>query len=250
MNKIAISTVCIIGFGAFGQLIATHLHSYFSIVVIDPAMPCIDGEYQGRVIVGTIADLWRCDAVILAVPVSEFASVIRSIRDHLRPGSIVIDVGSVKVSPAKTMLEELPPHIEIVGTHPLFGPQSAENGIRGRKIAVCHIRGRATERIAAFLRRVLGLKVIFTTPEDHDKEVAIVQGVTHFIAKVLVRMEPLPKQLTTASFDHLIRAVDMIRFDAPSVFYAIERLNPYASEVRERYFAISAEIREELERQI
>jgi prephenate dehydrogenase len=249
MTKSTISSVCIVGFGAFGQLIAEHLHPYFPIVVIDPAVPHISGDFQGRVIVGTIADIWRCDLVILAVPVSDFTSTIRRLRDHLRPGSIVVDVGSVKVNPAKTMQIELPSHVEIIGTHPLFGPQSAKNGIRGRKIAICHIRGRATLRIAAFLRRFLGLKVFFTTPEDHDKEAAIVQGITHLIAKVMVRMEPLPTRLTTASFDHLIQAIEMVRFDAPSVFHAIERANPYASKVRERFFTLSAEIRDELERQ-
>jgi prephenate dehydrogenase len=247
MNKATISTVCIVGFGAFGQLIAAHLHPHFSIVVVDPAVTNISGDFQGRVVIGAIPDIKRCDLIILAVPVSEFTCVIRSLRDHLRPGSIVVDVGSVKVGPVKTMHEELPSHVEIVGTHPLFGPQSAQNGIRGRKIAICHIRGSATPRIAAFLRRVLGLKVFSTTPEEHDKEAAIVQGVTHLIAKVMIRMGPLPTRLTTASFDHLIQATEMVRYDAPSVFQAIERANPFAAEVRERFFAFAAEVRAELE---
>ena len=227
MTKFSISSVCIVGFGAFGQLTAEHLHPYFPIVVIDPAVPHISGDFHGRVVVGTIADIRRCDLVILAVPVSDFTSTIRSLKDHLRPGSVVVDVGSVKVNPVATMQMELPSYVEIIGTHPLFGPQSARNGIRGRKIAICHIRGKTTPRIAAFLRRILGLKVFFTTPEEHDKEAAMVQGVTHLIAKVMVQMEPLPTRLTTASFDHLIQAIEMVRYDAPSVFHAIERANPY-----------------------
>ena len=38
--------------------------------------------------------------------------------------------------------------------------------------------------------------------------------------------------LTTASFDLLSQAVEMVRYDAPEVFWAIERSNPYALEVR------------------
>ena len=75
----------------------------------------------------------------------------------------------------------------------------------------------------------------------------MVQGLTHLIAKVLVEMEPLPRRLTTASFDLLIRAVDMVRYDAPEVFYAIERMNPYTSDVRRRFFALAAELDEKLE---
>jgi prephenate dehydrogenase len=249
MTKTKISSICIVGFGAFGRLIAAELHPYFPIVVIDPAVHRIGEDFQGRVMIGAIADIGRCDLVILAVPVSELASVIRSLKDQLRHGAIVVDVGSVKVGPAKIMQRELPPYVDIVGTHPLFGPQSARDGVRGRKIALCPIRGQAALRIAAFLRRCLGLKVFFTTPEDHDREAAVVQGITHLIAKVMVRMEPLPARLTTASFDLLVQAIDLVRYDAPSVFHAIERANPYAAGVRERFFTLADEIRNELEQQ-
>ena len=86
-----------------------------------------------------------------------------------------------------------------------------------------------------------------TSAEEHDWEAAVVQGVTHLIAKVLVRMEPLPTLLTTASFDHLMQATEMVRYDAPSVYMAIERDNPFASAVRERFFALAAEARADLE---
>jgi prephenate dehydrogenase len=82
-----------------------------------------------------------------------------------------------------------------------------------------------------------------TTPDAHDREAAVVQGLTHLIAKVLVRMEPLPTRLTTASFDLLIAATEMVRHDAPSVLFAIERANPYAAIVREQFFKLAEETR-------
>jgi prephenate dehydrogenase len=54
---------------------------------------------------------------------------------------------------------------------------------------------------------------------------------THLIAKILIRMEPLPARLTTTSFDLLMQATEMIRYDAPGVFLAIEREKPYAESV-------------------
>jgi prephenate dehydrogenase len=140
------------------------------------------------------------------------------------------------------MRRELPDHVDIVGTHPLFGPQSGRDGIAGLKIAVCPIRGRRGLRVAAFLRAALRLKVYVTTPEAHDREAATVQGLTHLIAKVLVKMEPLPTRMTTASFDMLMKGVDMVRYDAPEVFMAIERANPYSAEVRQRFFRLAAEL--------
>ena len=159
----------------------------------------------------------------------------------------MLDVGSVKIEPARLLLEGLPDDVEIIGTHPLFGPQSAREGLAGLRIALCPIRGDSVGRIAAFLRRRLGLDVILTTPDAHDRDMALVQGLTHLVAKILVRMEPVPRRMTTRSFELLMQATEMVRHDAPGVFHAIERANPHARAVRERFFAYAEEIMAGLE---
>ena len=146
-----------------------------------------------------------------------------------------------KVGPAEIMQRGLPPDVDIVATHPLFGPQSAAHGIRGLKVAVCPVRGVQAIRVAAFLRS-LGLRVIMTTPDEHDREAALVQGLTHLIAKVLVQMEPLPTRMTTRSFELLMQGVDMVRHDAPEVLRAIEQSNSYAELVRRRFFDLAAQM--------
>jgi prephenate dehydrogenase len=239
-------TIGIIGFGAFGQLMARHLAPHFRLCAYDPALP--PGSAAGRhdAALVDLATAARCPIVVLAVPVSQLEATIEAIGPHLRAGTLVLDVGSVKTIPAGIMRRGLPGHVDIVATHPLFGPQSAKNGIAGLKIAVCPVRGRSARRVGAFLRRALGLKVIMTTPEDHDREAAMVQGLTHLIAKVLVQMEPLPTAMTTRSFDLIMEAVGMVRHDAPEVFQAIERANPYAPDVRRRFFDLAAALNEEL----
>ncbi|MCB1512339.1 MAG: prephenate dehydrogenase, partial [Hyphomicrobiaceae bacterium] len=167
-TKNTFTSVGILGFGAFGRLIARHLHRHFRIVACDPGVP--DANIRAaHADAGGLSDVGACDIVILAVPVTSLTLAIRQIRPFLRPGCLVIDVGSVKVSPARVMLAELPPDVEILGTHPLFGPQSAHDGIAGRKIAICPLRCRSTRRVAAFLHKALGLDVHVTTPEEHDR---------------------------------------------------------------------------------
>ncbi|MBR3193515.1 prephenate dehydrogenase [Bosea sp. (in: a-proteobacteria)] len=239
-------SVGLMGFGAFGRLIARHLKPHCRLLAFDPALPADIGA--GGIIAADPAQIGACDIVILAVPVAALSEAIATLRPHLRAGAIVVDVGSVKIGPARTMLAELPEDVEIVGTHPLFGPQSGRDGIAGLKIAICPIRGASAWRIAAFLRRVLRLTVIMTTPEAHDREAALVQGLTHLIAKILVAMEPLPRRMTTASFDLLMRATEMVRHDSPAVFMAIEQANPHARPVRDRFFALAEEMRAHLDR--
>lgn len=220
----------LIGFGAFGRLAARHLSPHFALHVFDPAF---DGS-------AGLAETAGCQVVVIAVPVADMAETLKAIAPHVRPGALVLDVGSVKVEPARLMRELLPPYVDIVATHPLFGPQSARNGVRGLKIALCPVTGGSHRRVAAFLRIALGLKVVQTTPEAHDRDAALSQGLTHLIAKVLVRMEPLPDLITTRSFDLLFEAVEMVRHDPPELFDAIERLNPYALAVRRRFFDLAS----------
>jgi len=193
----------IIGFGAFGRLMARHLWPHFRLCAHDPAL--LSGRCVEGVALDSLAAVAGCSIVVLAVPVSRLADTVRAIGPHLQPGALVLDVGSVKVVPADIMLRELPAHVSIVATHPLFGPQSARNGIAGMKVAVCPVRGGDGPRVGAFLRRALGLHVIMTTPDAHDREAAMVQGLTHLIAKVLVQMEPLPACMTTRSFDGSVK---------------------------------------------
>jgi prephenate dehydrogenase len=234
----------IIGFGAFGRLMAQHLSPHFRLCAYDPAVPA--GGRAGAVVMDSLAAVAACPIVVLAVPVSQLVNTARAISPHLQFGALVLDVGSVKVVPADIMLRELPPHVRIVATHPLFGPQSARSGIAGLKVAVCPVRGADAPRVGAFLRRALGLHAIMTTPDAHDLEAAMVQGLTHLIAKVLVQMEPLPTRMTTRSFELLMQGVGMVRHDAPEVFRAIEQANPYAREVRRRFFDLAAALDAEL----
>jgi prephenate dehydrogenase len=97
------------------------------------------------------------------------------------------------------------------------------------------------------LRKQLGLQTIFTTPQEHDRELATVQGLTHLIAKVLLDMGPMPSRMTTRSFDLLLEAIAMVQYDAPEVFEAIEKSNPYALQVRRRFFELASDLNLELE---
>ncbi len=234
----------LIGYGAFGRLTARHLSAWFDILAHDPA--AIDGDGVAALV--SLEEAAACPIVVLAVPVEALEVTLDAIWPHLAADALVIDVGSVKVKPARLMVERLPEGVRVVGTHPLFGPQSAKDGVAGLRIAVCEIRGtKDARRVAAFCRHALKLKVFQVSPEDHDREAATVQGLTHLIARVLLAMEPLPTRMTTASFERLMQAVDMVRHDSPAVFRAIERDNPFAAEVRERFFALAEAARGELD---
>lgn len=227
--------VAIVGFGAFGQLIARQLRDQLPICICDPQARPND---LPQVELAGAAD---CDIVILAVPLAQLEPVLRGIAPHLRSGSTVIDVTSVKVRPAQLMQDLLPPDVQIVASHPLFGPQSASQGIAGHRIAWCPLRGTSHRRIAAFLRRC-GLTVLTTTPDQHDHDMATVQGLTHLIAHSLAQLGPMPTRLATASFQRLTEAAAMVQADSAELLRTILCDNPHAEPVRRRFLDAAAGI--------
>lgn len=236
----------VVGFGAFGKLVVGALDGYFDVMVCDPTYVGAVLEDGRSFVMGDLEQIAACDVVVLAVPVARMAHVCAALAPMLKPGSMVIDVGSVKITPMKLMAKHLPAHVEILGTHPLFGPQSSKDGLQGRKIALCPLRGTRWRSAARFLRN-LGLEVLVTTAEAHDREAATVQGLTHLIAKVMTDMGPMPQRLTTASFDLLCEAVGMVRDDPPTVLHAIEAANPFAAEVRAAFFERADVLRAQFE---
>jgi prephenate dehydrogenase len=79
-----------------------------------------------------------------------------------------------------------------------------------------------------------------TTPEDHDREIAQVQGLTHLVANLLVKMDIRETRMTTRSFQALMSAVDMVRHDAPDVLQAILRVNPHAGDIIKRFKSLTS----------
>lgn len=230
-------SVGLIGFGAFGQLVARHIAPYAPVFAHDSRNSLEDTAQALGVQLTDLRTVARCRIIILAVPVQAMADVLESIAPLLRPDALVIDVGSVKVKPVEIMVSLLPSTVSIIGTHPLFGPQSAGQTTTGLKIVLCPARG-PYHTVAAFLRKTLRLNVIICTPEYHDQNMAVTQALTHWLAQGLKTLEPFSPHLTTRSFDLLRDAMKMVEKDAPQVFEAIECLNPYASSMRKQYLGL------------
>ncbi len=227
-------TLGLVGFGQFGQLAARTLKAHFDVLVTDVAP---DAAAQARdlgVAFGSMDDAAVREVVIVAVPVSSMKAVFEALAPRLRAGALVIDVGSVKMLPAQWMTEILPAHVDLVATHPLFGPQSAKTSLRGLRFVVCPIRGARHEKVAAF-GRSLGLTVTVATPEEHDREMAYVQALTHLIGRSLVNLGIPDEQLKTVSYQHLLELCSLIGADTFELFTAIQTQNPFAAEVVEAF---------------
>ena len=226
-------TLALIGFGAFGRLAAGLLRPFCDLRICDPSPEAQQAARAAGLTVTDLPGAAEADILLLCLPVPHLGQTLSALAPHLRPGQLVADVASVKSGPAALMQSLLPGYVDLLATHPMFGPQSAASGTRGLQLVLCPLRGRSWRRPAALLRRALGLKLILTTPAQHDRDAAYTQGLTHLLARAMRDLGPAPR-LRTKSFDLLEQAFAMVRDDAPEVFEAVTRDNPHVAPLRAR----------------
>jgi len=95
---------------------------------------------------------------------------------------------------------------------------------------VCPVRGERHLRVVE-LATELGLVPSVTTPEEHDREMAYVQALTHLIGRSLVNIGIPDEQLKTQSYQHLLELCALIGADTFELFSAIQTQNPFAPDV-------------------
>lgn len=224
----------IIGFGQFGKFIGDILKPYFNILISSKSDYTLEAEKLGFKYV-SIEESAKADFIVLTMPISKTEEVVKKIAPHIKNDSTVIDTCSIKVNPAKNMKKHLPKGVNIVATHPLFGPQSGKYGIKGLKIVMWPIRieEEKYKGIKDFLKK-LELEIIEMTPEEHDKTIALWQALTHFIAKGIVKANLSESKILTPSSQKLINAINDVKDDSESLFYDMQKLNPFAKKMREK----------------
>lgn len=240
------TTLSLIGVGAFGAFILPHVAPHFDMVVTDTGRDVAELATAHKARQGTLADAAQADIIVIAVPVGNIRAVTAQIAPLLRPGQLVMDVASVKCLPAEIFCALLPPAVDVVGLHPLFGPQSGKNGIAGLNISVVNVRGERDAAVAAFLAERLGLNVIRCTAAEHDEQMAYVQGLTHMIARVFQMMEMPDIHQETHTFSLLRQMVNIVKDDSDALFHAIQTDNPYVGKTKQKFFDAVRQLEERL----
>jgi prephenate dehydrogenase len=180
----------------------------------------------------------KSDVVVISVPIAETVEVIRELGPLVRENGLLMDLTSIKKGPLEAMLQYS--RAEVVGTHPLFGPEEEDRA--ERKVAICPGRGERGLRWLTGILGKAGIRVVVMDPEEHDRIMGLIQGVSHFSTLALA----LCISRSGFSFDDVLRCatwnfksgLDRIRAMAgqPSeLFESLLMANPGAGEFIERY---------------
>lgn len=225
-------SVGIYGLGRFGAFWAAELARYIPVKGYNRTKRNL--EIPGVDLVSE-EELLLCDTIILCVAISSFKDVLAMLAPRIRPGTLIMDTCSVKVYPAQVMSSELSDSVDIIATHPMFGPDSGRNSIVGLPLVFSPVRcseDRVQKWLALFTR--MQLKVLNMDCDRHDREAAYSQGVTHFVGRVLNELHLNQTEIATVGYQRLMTIVEQTCNDPLQLFYDLQRYNPYAHDMRIR----------------
>ncbi len=222
-------SVGIIGYGRFGQFWAGVLRPFHEVWVTD----AVAQETPNYLPLPELCR--RADALFLCVPINQVAEVVAQVRPYLKPGTTVFDTCSVKVYPAEALASGLGAveGVNLIATHPMFGPDSAARGVSGLPMAIWPIAGDADVYGDWFsFFNDLGIQMVEVSPEEHDRLAAYSQGVAHYVGRVLGELDLHSTPIDTQGFKVLRSLTEQTCNDSWELFHDLQNRNPYTQAMR------------------
>jgi prephenate dehydrogenase len=247
----------LIGFGRFGKLIVKFLSKDFRLKVFDKNLSETDFDSWklsnvskincSNISSASIDDICKTGIILLSVPISSIETVVKKIKDKVDPNTLLVDFCSVKKYPLSIMAKFLPSSVFILGTHPLFGPDSVSDSLLNKKVIVCpkRIPKEQMDNIVSYLKE-LGLNVIISTDDQHDKRTAYTLCMTQFIGRGLAKFHMKEEEFDTLTFNELLHIKNVVLNDTKQLFYDMQTFNPYAKEMRKQLLKDFSEVEKKL----
>lgn len=241
-------TIGLFGYGQFGAFFSKYLALLGPVIAYDPQVKIQQEPGLDVRSVATPEEAAMADILMFAVPLNQLDALASRIKNVVPASSLLLDVTSVKMTPLAILRSHFPGH-QILGTHPIFGPQSGKNGIEGLPIVLCNESWQKEnyEWLKNAFANTLKLKVIEKSAEEHDREMAYVQGLSHLIGRTLSQMDIPAVESVTKSYAHLIELRDILKDDSWELFTTIQSGNPFVEAVRKEFVQKIDDLEKKLE---
>ncbi len=188
---------------------------------------------------GNMADLAAANIVMVCVPIENTVKTCTDALRYMGDNTLLIEISSVKSGIVDRISDVVPPTIQYLSIHPLFGP--SVNRIEGQNIIALPVKsGSLSEGMTAFLSGI-GFVIQTSSPEEHDKVMAALQVMHHYAYLVMaVQIEKMIRQkksisrFLTASLSKTLSQI--VAFgNIEQTILSIQELNPYGLQSRKEF---------------
>jgi len=235
MNN-ADTTLALIGMGRFGQFWARHLSHHFPVYCFDANKHRMQ-ESEVFAIPDSLENCLKKPYIFLTLPIHSIPDFLRKNRKKMQAGTVIIDCASVKEIILEWFRSYIPEEVSYVASHPLFGPDSAQSGLKGH--AVTLIPGRVPFVHYRFLVDLFKIKLELTvlnmTAVEHDRMMAYNLSLMHHIGRTFDRMKISRIPLVMSNLQKIKTMSEIVMRDSDELFEDFYKLNPYAGEIRDDF---------------
>ena len=180
------------------------------------------------------------NVILISVPIENFEEVVEQIKPYTYSEQLIVDITSVKVPPVDIMHKHIKAGL-VLGAHPVFGPGAKDIANHSLILTPTNDRERAVaEKIGKYLE-IRGAKIILMPPHEHDELMAVILGLSHFIAiasaDTLLDSDRLNQMSTIGgiTFRVLLTLVESVISENPGSYASLQMNLPGMMEVEKLF---------------
>jgi len=193
--------ICIIGCGLIGSSLARAIkkHNLSEKIVSSNRSDIVNKKVLGLKIVNdSSSDTQKMvndsDLIIIATPLSSYENVILKIKNSLKNGMILTDVGSVKERVISLVEKAIPKDVSWIPSHPIAGteesgPEAGFSELFKNRWCILTPSKKAKEKdintLKSFWKKI-GSKVDIMDAKQHDYILSITSHIPHLVAYNIV----------------------------------------------------------------
>ena len=189
--------VCIIGCGLIGSSIARAIrknHLSSKIVSSNRSDSVNKKVIELKIVDDSSSDTKKMaegsDLIIIAAPLSSYEDIISKIKNSLKSGTILTDVGSVKENVINLIEKDVPANVSWISSHPIAGteesgPEAGFSELFKNRWCILTPSKKAQEKDIKLLEtfwKKIGSKVDIMEAKQHDYILSITSHIPHLIA--------------------------------------------------------------------
>ena len=193
--------VCIIGCGLIGSSLARAIkkHNLSEKIVSSNRSDIVNKKVlELKIVDDSSSDTQKMvndsDLIIIATPLSSYENVILKIRNSLKSGTILTDVGSVKERVISLVEKAIPKDVSWIPSHPIAGteesgPEAGFSELFKNRWCILTPSKKAKEKdintLKSFWKKI-GSKVDIMDAKQHDYILSITSHIPHLVAYNIV----------------------------------------------------------------
>ncbi len=197
----------------------------------------------------------NADITVFGVPIAYMEQTIIAVAPHLKKWSVAADICSIKWFPSELLQQHSWDGVLVIPTHPMFAP--CLQSISGQIFVLTPEESVLADSRYIFLKSFLESawsQVIESTPDEHDKMMAVVQWLTHFdffvFAETIKRLwVDIKKSLDFVSpvYKIMLSSVSRYMSQNPRLYGDIQMYNPEILWVHKVFIDVSKDFNQYIE---